>query len=49
MKNRYKKHARKRHAEIMKKHQKVNQKGKWNQYKTYKKEGPKIDATQKKK
>jgi hypothetical protein len=31
MKNRYKKHARKRHAEIMKKHQQVTQKGKWNQ------------------
>ena len=25
------KHARKRHAEIMKKHQKVSQKGRWNQ------------------
>ena len=27
MKNRYKKHARKRHTEIMKQHQKLNRKG----------------------
>ena len=44
MKNRYKKHVEQKHAEIMKQHQKMSQKGRWNQYKTYKKGGPQIDA-----